>query len=243
MTRSQLVVSAGAALAGRLVEQGRSVLVLEAGPDYRSADTPDAIRNWALGVGDDNPLYADEEYGPRTRWGTQIAHATMAGHVKTPMLGDPIPAEVKAQTKGLFRGVVAEPVKVRHAARAIVATQLVMLGLFTLAGHPWMYFILWFLPHLTVWRVINRLRSIAEHGGMRQSADRRETTHSVRQHLPARLTIVPYYTGWHLAHHVDSGIPFRNLPAYHDELMRSGYVQAPLEHPTYRALWRKLASG
>ena len=37
--------SAGAALAGRLVEQGRSVLVLEAGPDYRSADTPDAIRS------------------------------------------------------------------------------------------------------------------------------------------------------------------------------------------------------
>ncbi len=146
-------------------------------------------------------------------------------------------------TKGLFRGVVAEPVKVRHAARAILATQLVMLGLFTLAGHPWMYFLLWFLPHLTVWRVINRLRSIAEHGGMRQSSDRRETTHSVRQHLPARLTIVPYYTGWHLAHHVDSGIPMRNLPRLHAELVRSGYVQPELEYANYPALWRALASG
>jgi fatty acid desaturase len=146
-------------------------------------------------------------------------------------------------TKGLFRGVVAEPVKVRHAAQAIVATQLVMLGLFTLAGHPWMYFILWFLPHLTVWRVINRLRSIAEHGGMRHSPDRRETTHSVRQHLPARLTIVPYYTGWHLAHHVDSGIPMRNLPRLHAELVRSGYVQPGLEYRSYPALWRALASG
>ena len=146
-------------------------------------------------------------------------------------------------TKGLLRGVVAEPVKVRHAARAIVATQLVMLGLFTLAGHPWMYFILWFLPHLTVWRVINRLRSIAEHGGMRQSADRRETTHSVRQHLPARLTIVPYYTGWHLAHHVDSGIPMRNLPRLHAELIRAGYVQPELEYRSYPALWKALASG
>jgi fatty acid desaturase len=146
-------------------------------------------------------------------------------------------------TKGLFRGVVAEPAKVRSAARAIVATQLVMLGLFTLAGHPWMYFILWFLPHLTVWRVINRLRSIAEHGGMRKSSDRRETTHSVRQHLPARLTIVPYYTGWHLAHHVDSGIPMRNLPRLHAELVRSGYVQPDLEYRSYPALWRALASG
>lgn len=70
-----------------------------------SVATPDAIRNWALGVGDDNPLYTEEDYGPATRWGTQIGHGTMAGHVKTPMLGDPIPAEIKAQTKGMFRGV------------------------------------------------------------------------------------------------------------------------------------------
>lgn len=70
-----------------------------------SVATPDAIRNWALGVGDDNPLYTEEDYGPTTRWGTQIGHGTMAGHVKTPMLGDPMPAEIKARTKSLFRGV------------------------------------------------------------------------------------------------------------------------------------------
>jgi acyl dehydratase len=70
-----------------------------------SIATADAIRNWSLGVGDDNPLYTDEAYGPRTRWGSQIGHGTMIGHVKTPMLGDPVPAEVKALTKSLFRGV------------------------------------------------------------------------------------------------------------------------------------------
>ena len=70
-----------------------------------SVATPDAIRNWAMGVGDDNPLYIDEEYGPKTRWGSQIAHGTMVGHVKTPMLGDPVPADVKKAGKGLFRGV------------------------------------------------------------------------------------------------------------------------------------------
>ncbi|MFI5040582.1 MAG: MaoC family dehydratase N-terminal domain-containing protein [Acidimicrobiales bacterium] len=70
-----------------------------------SVATPDAIRNWAFGVGDDNPLYADESYGPGTRWGSQIGHGTMVGHVKTPMLGDPLPPEVKQATKGVFRGV------------------------------------------------------------------------------------------------------------------------------------------
>ena len=70
-----------------------------------SVATPDAIRNWSLGVGDDNPLYTDEGYGPGTRWGSQIAHGTMVGHVKTPMLGDPMPADVSRQTKSVFRGV------------------------------------------------------------------------------------------------------------------------------------------
>ena len=90
------------------LERAKLLLGIDVASKHRelySVATPDAMRNWALGVGDDNPLYTDEEYGPRTRWGTQIAHATMAGHIKTPMLGDPMPAEVKAQTKGLFRGV------------------------------------------------------------------------------------------------------------------------------------------
>jgi acyl dehydratase len=73
--------------------------------EHISVATPDAIRNWAYGTGDDNPLYIDEEYGPTTRWGSQIAPGTFVGHVKTPMLGDPIPDEIKQRTKGLFRGV------------------------------------------------------------------------------------------------------------------------------------------
>jgi fatty acid desaturase len=145
--------------------------------------------------------------------------------------------------KGLLRGLRTDNDAIRKQARYILATQLVIFGLFTLAGHPWLYLFLWLLPDMTVWRVMNRLRAIAEHGGMKASPDRRETTHSVRQHWLARLTIVPYNTGWHLAHHVDSGIPFRKLPALHEELIRAGYVQPGLEYPSYRALWRKLASG
>ncbi len=145
--------------------------------------------------------------------------------------------------KGLLRGLRADNAAVRKQAWCILATQVVILGLFTLAGYPWLYLFLWLLPEMTIWRVMNRLRAIAEHGGMKASPDRRETTHAVRQHWLARLTIVPYNTGWHLAHHVDSGIPCRKLPAFHEELTRAGYVQPGLEYPSYRALWRKLASG
>lgn len=146
-------------------------------------------------------------------------------------------------TKGLFRGVVSKDERIRRQARGIVAVQVVIFAIFIAAGHPWLYPLLWFLPQLTVWRVMNRLRSIAEHGGMHASPDRRETTHSVKQSWLARITIVPYNTGWHLAHHVDSGIPFRKLPALHRELERSGYIQPGLEYTSYWALWRRLASG
>lgn len=90
------------------IERARLLIDIDTASRHRelySVATPDALRNWAMGVGDDNPLYIDEEYGPTTRWGSQIGHGTMVGHIKTPLLGDPIPAEIKAQTKGVFRGV------------------------------------------------------------------------------------------------------------------------------------------
>jgi fatty acid desaturase len=77
---------------------------------------------------------------------------------------------------------------------------------------------------------------------MHRSKDRRESTHSVRQHLLARFFLVPFHIGWHLAHHVDAGVPFRNLPPFHRALHEAGYVDATLEYPSYPAIWRALAA-
>jgi fatty acid desaturase len=126
----------------------------------------------------------------------------------------------------------------RHVQYKIWAVQAVMLGASIAAGVWWLYPLFWLLPYLTVWRVINRLRSIAEHGGLMASKDRRVTTHSVRQHPAARFILVPYNIGWHLAHHVDSGVPFRNLPRYHEALRETGYVDDTVEYVSYRALWK-----
>lgn len=128
-------------------------------------------------------------------------------------------------------------------ALQIVAAQVVIFCAFWLAGWPQLYLFLWLLPEMSVWRVLNRLRAIAEHGGMARSSDRRLTTHHVEQSWLARFWIVPFNTGWHLAHHVDIGIPWRNLPKLHEELVRSGWVTPDITYPSYTALWRKLASG
>lgn len=139
-----------------------------------------------------------------------------------------------------LRGLRNPDLAARHVQYKIWAVQAVMLAASITAGVWWLYPLFWLLPYLTVWRVINRLRSIAEHGGLMASKDRRITTHSVRQHALARFFLVPYNIGWHLAHHVDAGVSFRNLPRFHQALHESGYVDDTLEYPDYRTLWRAL---
>ncbi|MGI9606730.1 MAG: fatty acid desaturase family protein [Acidimicrobiales bacterium] len=123
------------------------------------------------------------------------------------------------------------------------AGQILVITLFVLAGAPLLYIWLWLVPYLTWYQIQNRLRSIAEHGGMTRSGDRRDTTHHVEQTILARLFMVPYGVGYHLAHHVDSGVPFRNLPRLHQALHDAGYLEGASLWPSYTALWRALSRG
>lgn len=142
-----------------------------------------------------------------------------------------------------FAGLGGADPLTRRSQRKILAVQVGLLAVSIAFGSPQAYLVLWLLPHLTVWRVINRLRSVAEHGGMQRGNDRRVATHAIRQLPMARFYLVPYNIGFHLSHHVDSGIPFRSLPEYHRELQRAGYLTADLEYPSYRAVWRALRTA
>jgi fatty acid desaturase len=140
--------------------------------------------------------------------------------------------------KGLFYALRAG----RAEARYILAVHVVMLGVSILTMRPLAY-VVWILSWSTLWKVSNRLRAIAEHGGMERSRDRRRTTHVIRQRWLSRFWMVPYNTGWHLAHHVDMGVPWYNLPKLHDELVRAGWVTDAIEYPSYWAFWRAASSG
>jgi fatty acid desaturase len=143
--------------------------------------------------------------------------------------------------KPLVRGL--KNPNARPTAIGILGTQMVLVGVFWIATQRWYTWpVLGFGSWMTGWRFINRLRAIAEHGGLGQSSDRRATTHHVRQSLLARFWMVPFNTGWHLAHHVDMGIPFRNLPAFHAELVAAGYATDAITYPSYISLWKALAS-
>ena len=123
------------------------------------------------------------------------------------------------------------------------AGQAMVFAAFWLAGHPWLYLFLWAVPFFTWYQIINRLRAIAEHGGMTRTADRRNTTHHICQSWLARVLFVPYHVGYHLAHHVDSGVPARNLKRLQRVLEEDGYLPPEAAWPTYRSLWRALAAG
>jgi fatty acid desaturase len=128
----------------------------------------------------------------------------------------------------------------RRAVWPIWVAQLVLVAATTAAGRWWLWPLLWLGPWMSVWRVLNRLRAIAEHGGMERSPDKRQTTHVVRQTRWARFWMVPYNTGWHLAHHVDMGVPWRALPRLHHELVAAGWIPDRLEHRSYLRLWRAM---
>ena len=141
-----------------------------------------------------------------------------------------------------FRGLFGALRRGQTEAKQILAVHLVMFGTSIVFMRPLAY-VVWILSWSTLWKVSNRLRSIAEHGGMVRSKDRRLTTHVIRQSRLARYWMVPYNTGWHLAHHVDMGVPWRNLPRLHDELVQSGWVTDAIEYPNYRTFWRDASSG
>ena len=90
------------------IEGARLLVGVDVGSRYRehlTVATEDAIHNFAHGVGDDNPLFCDPDYAADTRWGGQVAPNIMAGMINTPMLGDPMPADIRARTKSLFKGI------------------------------------------------------------------------------------------------------------------------------------------
>ncbi len=183
-----------------------------------------------------------EEFGPNEPdMNLYVGYPVSRASLRRKLVRDTVGISGWKNLKGLFRGLRYDATR-RHAGRILVA-QIVLMALFALAGIWWAYWLMWFVPWMTQWRIINRLRAIAEHGGMQRSKDRRLTTHSVRQHPLAKFFLVPYNIGWHLSHHVDIGVPWTNLPAFHRELAASGWVTPDLEYPNYPSLWRKLASG
>jgi fatty acid desaturase len=97
------------------------------------------------------------------------------------------------------------------------------------------YLIFWMVPMLTWLKVVLRMRTIAEHYALDYSHMFRQTRTTYANWIE-RIFIAPKNIGYHLDHHLYPSVPFYNLPALHEELLKTdefrkqahltrGYVQ------------------
>ena len=106
------------------------------------------------------------------------------------------------------------------------------------AGVWWAYPLLWLLPLLTWQMVITRIRNIAEHAVVPDSADPLRNTRTTHANFLERLFIAPYYVNYHLEHHLLFYVPCYNLPRVHRILSESRYADRMEVQPNYAAVLR-----
>lgn len=111
-----------------------------------------------------------------------------------------------------------------------------------LAGIWWAYPLLWLLPLATWMMVITRIRNIAEHAVVPDSADPLRNTRTTRANFLERLFIAPYYVNYHLEHHLLFYVPCYNLPRVHRILMSGPHAARMEVQPGYGAVLRLATS-
>jgi acyl dehydratase len=96
---------------GEITDEGVSRMRARMNVPYGRAKPPhnllagvDTIRHFAWSYGDDNPLYVDESYGIRTRWGGAIAPPMYLLTMGENEVG-PLPADVRRESRGALSGV------------------------------------------------------------------------------------------------------------------------------------------
>ncbi len=141
-------------------------------------------------------------------------------------------------------GAAGQPLSARvRALGKTLGPQLVLQGVLLAvciaAGVWWAYPLLWIVPLLTWFQVVTRVRNIAEHAVVSDSADPLRNTRTTIANWLERAFVAPYYVNYHLEHHLLFYVPAYNLPKVHALLMRSALRdRVEVEHG-YATVMRK----
>ncbi len=126
------------------------------------------------------------------------------------------------RTLGMNRG--EQPDVGWHKLMPVVVSNGVLLALLTLAGAPWLY-LLWAVAWLTTYRLVTRIRSIAEHGMVPDRFDPLRNTRTTHANWLERLFLAPNRVNYHLEHHLMMTVPACNLPRMHALLRQRGVLE------------------
>ncbi len=129
----------------------------------------------------------------------------------------------------------------RRAAIGVVVTNLGLLGVLTLAGHPALY-LLWVGAWLTTNTLVTRIRAIAEHALTPDADDPLRNTRTTLARWWERLLVAPNRVNYHLEHHLLMTVPHYNLPRMHALLRERGVLERACVAHGYLGVLRQAAS-
>lgn len=145
------------------------------------------------------------------------------------------------RTRGLKAG--QKPDVGWHKLVPVVVSNGAILGILALFGRPELY-LLWVVALLTTYRLVIRIRSIAEHAMCGPAENPLQNTRTTRVSWWERLLLAPNYVNFHLEHHLLMTVPHYNLPKMHAMLRRKGLLEdATVSDGGYAEVLRLATSG
>lgn len=123
----------------------------------------------------------------------------------------------------------------------VALTNGVLLAILALAGQPWLY-LLWVGAWLTTYRLVTRIRSIAEHALTSDPDNPLNNTRTTLARWWERLLIAPNRVNYHLEHHLMMTVPHYKLPRFHRLLRERGVLDGACVANGYLDVLRSAAS-
>jgi fatty acid desaturase len=123
----------------------------------------------------------------------------------------------------------------------VATTNALLFAVLALAGHPWLY-LLWVVAWLTTYRLVTRIRSIAEHALTPNANDALNNTRTTLASGWERLLIAPNRVNYHLEHHLMMTVPHYKLPRFHRLLRERGVLDAACVAEGYAGVLKHAAS-
>jgi len=106
----------------------------------------------------------------------------------------------------------------------VATTNALLLAVLAVAGYPALY-LLWVAAWLSTYRLVSRIRSIAEHSMVPDQLDPLRNTRTTRARWWERLFIAPNLVNYHLEHHLMMSVPHHNLPRMHRLIAERGALK------------------
>lgn len=146
-----------------------------------------------------------------------------------------------------FRAAAGDPSQPFHrrllhligTLRGFFVTNLLLLLLFSVFAQWYWYVLLWWLPLLTWYSLIYRLRNIAEHALVPAASDFSVARTTMDSRL-YRWLWAPLNVNYHGEHHLLPSCPWYRLPQMHRLLKEKGLIEQMCLAPGYASVWRQV---